>query len=79
MNNTPCIRCGKIRIVGKSWNEYIDKSLISYTMTICPDPKCQKIVDKQIKNREKEIKTLHRESLKRRKGVREKRLKLKTT
>lgn len=70
MSNTPCIRCGKTRIIGKSWNEYIDKSLITYTLTVCPDPECQKIVDRQIKSREKEFITMHRESLKRRENTR---------
>lgn len=74
-NNTPCIRCGKMRIVGRSWSEYIDKSLISYTLTVCPDPECQKIVDKQLKSRREEMELLHRESLKRRELVRAKKFK----
>ena len=44
----PCIRCGKERVTVKTWREYIGESLITYTTTTCPDPKCQKIVDEKI-------------------------------
>lgn len=46
--NNPCIRCGKQRIDGKSWKGKIGISSITYTLTICPDPGCQKIVDQGI-------------------------------
>lgn len=74
-NNTRCIRCGKMRIEGRSWTEYVDKSLISYTLTVCPDPECQKIVDKQLKSRREEIEALHQESLRRREIIRAKKFK----
>ncbi len=41
-----CIRCGKVRIVGKTWLEKMDRgNPITHTETICPDKECQKIVD----------------------------------
>lgn len=48
--NNPCIRCGKQRIDGKSWKEK-GTSSVTYIQTICPDPDCQKIVDKATKDR----------------------------
>lgn len=44
--NNPCIQCGRPRIDGKTWKGKIGTSVLTYTLTICPDPKCQKIVDK---------------------------------
>lgn len=44
----PCIECGKERIDGKSWIQTLGNSKIIHTLTICPDPECQKIVDKAI-------------------------------
>jgi hypothetical protein len=51
----PCIRCGKERIDVKSWTEevtnYNGTSHVTHTETICPDPECQKQVEKQIQAR----------------------------
>lgn len=44
----PCIECGKERVDGKSWKGKAGTAVIMYTSTICPDPQCQKIVDKAI-------------------------------
>jgi hypothetical protein len=51
MNNiasNPCPRCGKARIVVKTWIEEIvtnwGKSKVTHSSTACPDPACQKIV-----------------------------------
>lgn len=49
--NNPCIECGTQRVDGKSWKEKIGTSVLAYTQTICPDPACQKIVDKAIAKR----------------------------
>lgn len=49
--NNPCIRCGKQRIDGKSWKGKIGTSVLTHTLTICPDPACQKIVDQGIADR----------------------------
>ena len=47
----PCIQCGKERVDGKTWKGKVGISVITYTSTICPDPLCQKIVDKAIEDR----------------------------
>ena len=49
--NNPCIQCGKQRVDGKTWKGKIGTSVITYTLTVCPDPDCQKIVDKAIADR----------------------------
>lgn len=52
MASNPCIRCGKERIVSKTWKEkantFFGESIIIYTESICPDSECQEIVDKKI-------------------------------
>jgi hypothetical protein len=68
-NRTPCIRCGKLRIVAKSWSERVSGSLITYTQTICPDPDCQKIVDRELQEKINKIAIIQRKSLKRRKSI----------
>lgn len=47
----PCIECGKERIDGKTWKEKIGTSVIVHIKTICPDSKCQKLVDQAIADR----------------------------
>lgn len=47
----PCIQCGKERVDGKTWKGKAGASVVTYTMTICPDPNCQKIIDKAIADR----------------------------
>ncbi len=49
--NNPCVECGKQRIDGKTWKGKVGSSVITYTLTVCPDPACQKIVDKAIADR----------------------------
>ena len=49
--SNPCVRCGKERIDGKTWKGKTGASLVVYTLTICPDRSCQKIVDKGIADR----------------------------
>lgn len=51
MSNT-CMRCGKDRIVIKRWEEVVHSerrdSVIVHILTACPDPDCQKLVDKNL-------------------------------
>ncbi len=49
--NNPCVNCGKQRVDGKTWKGKSGASVITYTQTICPDPECQKLVDKAIADR----------------------------
>jgi len=44
ITSNPCSRCGKERVVVKSWNKRVGNSLLTYTLTSCPDPECQKRV-----------------------------------
>lgn len=44
-----CIRCGKARIIVKTWKEKLGYSTITATKTACPDKECQKIVDENNK------------------------------
>jgi hypothetical protein len=41
-----CIVCGKRRIIVASHEEKIGNSTVIYKETICPDPECQKKVEK---------------------------------
>ncbi|RJR23770.1 hypothetical protein C4578_03685 [Candidatus Microgenomates bacterium] len=43
-----CIRCGKPRIVSRTWREQSGNATLTCTEYVCPDPECQKIVDKQL-------------------------------
>lgn len=44
-----CTRCGKERILARVWEEEVDtfrgKTKIKHSLTVCPDPDCQKIID----------------------------------
>ena len=61
-----CIRCGKERVVKKTWTEKVGTSLITYTETVCPDPKCQKIVEKQLDKKRVTLEKIKQELLERR-------------
>ena len=58
----PCIRCGKERIVSKTWTDKLELGIIGRMMIVthsdsaCPDTACQTIVDRQLteKRRKKE-------------------------
>lgn len=49
--SNPCIKCGRERVDGKTWEGKVGASLVTYTQTLCPDPECQKIVDQGIADR----------------------------
>ena len=50
--SNPCTRCGKERIKSKTWKEtvtnYMNTTVVVHTETVCPDPECQKIVEKDL-------------------------------
>ena len=48
--NNPCIRCGKQRVVSRTYTEVHDNSQVTYTDMVCPDPECQKLLEEQFKN-----------------------------
>ncbi|MFC1625763.1 hypothetical protein ACFL1Q_01890 [Patescibacteria group bacterium] len=43
-----CIRCGKDRFIVKTYKERVGSSYVTYNDTSCPDPECQKKVEKGI-------------------------------
>lgn len=49
--SNPCIKCGKPRIDGKTWEVKIGATSVVNTQTICPDADCQKLVDAEIAER----------------------------
>lgn len=59
--NNPCIECGRQRIDGKTWKGKVGASVVTYTLTICPDKACQKIVDKAIAARREKTALLIKE------------------
>lgn len=50
MSDNICMRCGKKRIVTRTWKEkvvsYGKISVIECTETVCPDKNCQELVNK---------------------------------
>lgn len=53
--SNPCSRCGTERIVLRTWKENVYGSTITNTEKICPNPDCQKEVNKDNKKvREKQ-------------------------
>lgn len=48
MAGSVCTRCGKPRIVVKTYEEKVDTSTVTYTITECSDPECQKMVNKTL-------------------------------
>ncbi len=56
--SNPCVKCGKERVDGKTWKGKTGISVVTYTMTVCPDPKCQIIVDAEIANRKNKAASL---------------------
>lgn len=42
-----CFRCGKQRIVVKTWKEHTRGGIVVHTTTTCPNPECQKVIDRQ--------------------------------
>ena len=61
----PCSRCGKERIIIRTWKEKVDSSVIINTETACPDKECQAEVEKINKKQQERSASLKRESEKR--------------
>ncbi len=76
MEMTACIRCGKVRILGRTWSEHIGSSLVTYTNTICPDADCQKLVEVLLKDRHDTNEARSKASLARREENRKKSVEL---
>jgi hypothetical protein len=52
VNQNVCIRCGKQRVVVSTHREIINNSVVTSKKMACPDPECQKKVDKMLKAEE---------------------------
>ena len=52
MASSPCIRCGKDRVLFKKWVEKSagKGSAVTSELYVCPDKDCQKIVDKKFED-----------------------------
>lgn len=65
-----CYRCGKERIVTRTWKEKVENSIIENTEAVCPDKKCQATIEKDIrklKNKRLQIEKRKKISIKNRK------------
>lgn len=60
-----CTRCGKERIIQSSSVETLEKTTVTYTVTVCPDPECQKLVEKGLAVEEIKRKVMRDEQEKR--------------
>lgn len=65
MSGSVCTRCGKPRIVVKTYEEKVDTSTVTYTITECSDPECQKLVNKTLLTEKKKRKFIKDEQEKR--------------
>lgn len=70
MYNNLCSRCGKARVFARSWEEKIGNSVVITTENVCPDPECQKMVEKENK---KKIEKMKSNQLKRKNNLRNRR------
>lgn len=67
---TNCIRCGKERIITKTWSEKVGESVITRTLSVCPDAECQKIVEDQLQKKNDRVREIQEQSSKRRANLR---------
>jgi len=78
MAGSACTRCGKPRIVVKTYEEKVETSTVTYTITECSDPDCQKQVNKTLLTEKKKRKFIKDEQVKReevrRQAIEEKKL-----
>ena len=69
MNDTSlgniCSRCGKARIVTKTYQEKVGNSFVTYKLTSCPDDECQEKVDKKLHNENLKRESIQHEQVKR--------------
>lgn len=69
----PCTRCGKERVIVKSYKEKSGGFLVTHTLSVCPDPKCQKLVNSDLK-KEKEKRNVFKKESEKRELMRQKRI-----
>lgn len=78
MAGSICTRCGKPRIIVKTYEEKVETSTVTYTITECSDPNCQKLVNKTLQTEKNKRKFIKDEQVKReevrRQAIEEKKL-----
>lgn len=66
--SNPCTRCGKERIISRTYDEeiitFLGTSKVTYTETVCPDSECQKIVEEKLVAQQKKSQELKDEKQK---------------
>jgi len=60
-----CTRCGKTRIVIRTYKKKVNDSEVFYTLTGCSDKECQKKVDQQLKKEKEKREHIKKEQLRR--------------
>ena len=65
MSTSQCTRCGKPRIVVDTYEEKVETSTVTYTITECSDPECQKLVNKTLQTEKKKRQFIKDEQVKR--------------
>lgn len=56
-----CTRCGKARIIARTWKEQVGNAVLTRSEHICPDPDCQKLVQKNLDGEFEKRKNVERE------------------
>ena len=59
--NSVCTRCGKPRIIKETYEEKVETSTVTYTIKICSDADCQKIVDGQLSKEKQQRQVIKKE------------------
>jgi len=70
--SNPCVRCGRERVVKSVKKERVDRSLVVTTITSCPDPECQKRVNRGLAVEKEKREKMASEFLQREKERKEK-------
>ncbi len=65
MAGSVCTRCGKPRVVVDTYEEKVETSTVTYTITECSDPECQKLVNKTLQTEKKKRQFIKDEQVKR--------------
>lgn len=64
-SGSKCTRCGKPRVVIRTYQKTINNSKILYTITGCSDEECQKKVDEGLKKEKEKREHIKEEQVKR--------------
>lgn len=65
ISSSKCTRCGKKRVVIKTYKKKVNGAEIIYKETGCPDPECQKEVNKQLRKEKQKREKIKADQLRR--------------